>query len=133
MGLLDNNNGTSYRNQQSPRVQRIIMEKSIILITGGKIISPLSAKNQKRTTISVRDTNWLIANSGIGFELAAQLLSDSSKHVLLGSRSLEKGEAAIKELQSRNPAGVVELIQVDVSDQDSIAAAAKHIENTHGR
>lgn len=109
------------------------MEKSIILITGGKIMSPLSGKNQKRATNLVRDTNWLIANSGIGFELAAQLLSDSSKHVLLGSRSLEKGEAAVKELQSRHPAGVVELIQVDVSDQDSIAAAAKHIENTHGR
>ncbi|MCJ1240466.1 hypothetical protein MMC14_008469 [Varicellaria rhodocarpa] len=73
------------------------------------------------------------ANGGIGFELASQLLSDSSKHILLGSRSAEKGEAAVKELQSRNHPGTVELLQVDVASDESITAAAKLVESKHGR
>lgn len=72
-------------------------------------------------------------NGGIGFELASQLLADSSKHVLLGSRSAEKGEAAVKDLQSRNQPGTVELLQVDVANEESIIAAAKEVESKHGR
>ncbi|KAJ4292721.1 hypothetical protein N0V90_009384 [Kalmusia sp. IMI 367209] len=73
------------------------------------------------------------ANGGIGFELAAQLLSDASKHILVGSRSIEKGEAAVKDLQSRNLPGIVDLVQIDVSDEDSILAAANQVEATYGR
>jgi NAD(P)-dependent dehydrogenase (short-subunit alcohol dehydrogenase family) len=72
-------------------------------------------------------------NGGIGFELASQLITDSSKHVLLGSRSVEKGEAAVKELQSRNQPGTVELLQVDVNSDESIGAAAKSVKSKHGR
>ena len=72
-------------------------------------------------------------NGGIGFELASQLITDSSKHVLLGSRSVEKGEAAVKELQSRNQPGTVELLHVDVTSDESITAAAKSVESKHGR
>ena len=72
-------------------------------------------------------------NGGIGFELVSQLLSDSSRHVLLGSRSVEKGEAAIKELQSRKQPGTVELLQLDVASGESITAAAKSVESKHGR
>lgn len=75
----------------------------------------------------------LPANGGIGFELAAQLLADSSKHVILCSRSKEKGEAAIKDLESRNLPGSVELLQLDVSYWKSIEAAAKTVEDKHGR
>lgn len=77
--------------------------------------------------------NLLAANGGIGFELARQLLADPKKHVLLGSRSIEKGENALKELQSQQPKGAVEVIQVDVASEDSVAAAAKEVENRHGR
>jgi NAD(P)-dependent dehydrogenase (short-subunit alcohol dehydrogenase family) len=72
-------------------------------------------------------------NGGIGFELASQLIADSSKHVLLGSRSVEKGEAAVKELQARNQPGTVELLQVDVNSDESIIAAVKSVESKHGR
>lgn len=74
-----------------------------------------------------------IANAGIGFELASQLLSDPSKHVLLGSRSVEKGEAAVKHLRSRAQPGTVELLELDVSSDKSIEAAAKAVESKHGR
>lgn len=73
------------------------------------------------------------ANSGIGFALAAELLSDASKHVLVGSRSIEKGSIAVEDLRSRKLPGGVELLQIDVSDETSIVAAAKIVESTHGR
>lgn len=73
------------------------------------------------------------ANSGIGLEVATQLLAGASNHVLLGARSSEKGKAAVKDLQSLNLPGVVELLQIDVADEDSVAAAAKVVESTHGR
>ena len=73
------------------------------------------------------------ANGGIGFELAAQLLADSTKHVLPGSRSIEKGEAAVTDLQSRNLPGTVELLQLDVASEESISAAAKSVESKYGR
>ena len=72
-------------------------------------------------------------NGGIGFELAAQLLQDSSKHVLLGSRSAVKGEAAVKDLQSRKQPGTVELLLVDVAMAETITAAAESVESKHGR
>ncbi|KAL8672152.1 MAG: hypothetical protein Q9168_003375 [Polycauliona sp. 1 TL-2023] len=73
------------------------------------------------------------ANSGIGFETARQLLTDPNYHVLLGSRSIEKGQDAIKELQSQQTKGTVELIQIDVTSEDSVAAAAKDVEKNHGK
>ena len=81
------------------------------------------------------DTNWPMskANGGIGFELASQLLTDSSKHVLFGSRSVEKGKAALKDLQSRKLPGSVELLQLDVDSVESFTAAAKSVESKHSR
>ncbi|KAF7196898.1 Short-chain dehydrogenase/reductase tropE [Pseudocercospora fuligena] len=72
------------------------------------------------------------ANGGIGFETVRQLAAQS-KHVLLGSRSLEKGEQALKTLQAENHPGTIELLQIDVSRKDSIVAAAKHVTDSHGR
>jgi len=65
--------------------------------------------------------------------LARQLLAEASNHILLGSRSIEKGERAVKELQTQNLSGTVELVQVDVSSEDSVAAAAKAVESKHGK
>lgn len=65
--------------------------------------------------------------------MATQLLADASNHVLLGARSSDKGIAAVKDLQSRNLPGAVEFVQIDVTDEDSVAAAAKAVESAHGR
>jgi len=56
-----------------------------------------------------------------------------SYHVLIGSRSPEKGNAALKELQSRNLAGSVEMIQLDVTDDDTIERAAATVQRNHGK
>ncbi|KAL1301908.1 hypothetical protein AAFC00_006086 [Neodothiora populina] len=73
------------------------------------------------------------ANGGIGLELVSQLLSDASKLVLLGCRSVSKGEVAIKDLESKRQPGTVELLEVDVSSEDSIEDAAKAVETKYGR
>lgn len=73
------------------------------------------------------------ANAGIGFELASQLLADKMKHVIMGSRSIEKGEKALKDLRSRNLPGSIEMVQLDIDRRESIEAAAKKVEGTHGR
>ncbi|KAI1755987.1 NAD(P)-binding protein [Xylaria castorea] len=83
--------------------------------------------NQKRLALITG------ANSGIGFEVANQLLADGSFHVLLGARSKEKGQTALTELRSRNLPGTVELLQLDVADESSVATAAKLVEEKHGR
>jgi NAD(P)-dependent dehydrogenase (short-subunit alcohol dehydrogenase family) len=60
-------------------------------------------------------------------------MAKGAHHVLVGARSIEKGEAAIKELQSKNYPGTCELVQIDQTDDASIAAAVSHVEATHGR
>lgn len=64
------------------------------------------------------------ANKGIGYEIARQLLERDVK-VLLGARDEGRGKAASAEL--RTP-----FIQLDVTDAESIAAAAKRIGEDHG-
>lgn len=73
------------------------------------------------------------ANGGIGFELAAQLMTKGSYHVLMGSRSRERGDAAVKELQSRNLPGSVEMIHMDVTNDDTIERAATTVQRDHGK
>ncbi|KAI4653737.1 hypothetical protein J4E93_001504 [Alternaria ventricosa] len=73
------------------------------------------------------------ANGGIGFSLATQLLENAKYLILLGSRSAEKGEAAVKQLQGKGLPGKVELLQIDVSDETSILKAKDVVEGKYGR
>ena len=73
------------------------------------------------------------ANVGLGYAIAEHMLADSTVHVLLGARSAEKGQAAVKELQSQDLPGAVELLQIDVSKEDSIAQAAKTVKEKFGK
>jgi NAD(P)-dependent dehydrogenase (short-subunit alcohol dehydrogenase family) len=56
-----------------------------------------------------------------------------SYHILIGARSIDKGKAAVDELQTKGHKGTCSLIQIDQTDDASIAAAAKTVEETHGR
>lgn len=51
--------------------------------------------------------------------------------VLMGARDRERGERAVAELRSQQLG--VEFIQVDVTSDDSVDAAAREIERRHGR
>jgi NAD(P)-dependent dehydrogenase (short-subunit alcohol dehydrogenase family) len=67
------------------------------------------------------------ANKGIGLQIARDLAGHGLT-VLVGSRSLQNGEAAAKSID-----GVAHPIQLDVTDQDSIAAAADRIDDEFDR
>jgi len=67
------------------------------------------------------------ANQGIGLQIARELAARGFT-VLLGSRAAERGEAAAGEIGADARA-----LQLDVTDQASIAAAAERIRREHGR
>jgi NAD(P)-dependent dehydrogenase (short-subunit alcohol dehydrogenase family) len=67
------------------------------------------------------------ANQGIGLQIAKDLVAHGFT-VLVGSRSLERGQAAAKEIGPDARA-----LQLDVTDQASIAAAAERISKELGR
>ncbi|KAK6206392.1 short-chain dehydrogenase [Colletotrichum tabaci] len=75
------------------------------------------------------------ANTGIGYETVKALLqSERPYHIILGSRSADKGEAAITQLKTEFPSTIssLELIQVDVADDDSILKAFQTVKDKHG-
>jgi NAD(P)-dependent dehydrogenase (short-subunit alcohol dehydrogenase family) len=67
------------------------------------------------------------ANKGIGLQIAKDLVAHGFT-VLVGSRNLKDGETAAKSVGADALA-----IQLDVTNQASIAAAAEHIRNELGR
>ena len=67
------------------------------------------------------------ANKGIGRQIAADLAGQGFT-VLIGSRNLTRGETAAAEIGSNAQA-----VQLDVTDQNSIDAAAAHIRQAFGR
>ncbi|KAL1994002.1 hypothetical protein VTN49DRAFT_2671 [Thermomyces lanuginosus] len=68
------------------------------------------------------------ANQGIGFEVARQLLSAGTHHVLLGARSPEKAEAAVQQLHSIvGPDLDLTPFVIDVTNDSSINAAAQFV------
>lgn len=69
------------------------------------------------------------ANKGLGKEVARQL-GGLGMRVYLGSRDVERGQAAADEL-TREGANVM-AIALDVTDEASIVAAARHIEDREG-
>ncbi len=79
------------------------------------------------TTATKETTIALVtgANKGIGFETVRRLAGQGWT-VLLGSRDPALGAAAAAEL-------AVETVTIDVTDDDSVAAAAKDVEERFGR
>jgi NAD(P)-dependent dehydrogenase (short-subunit alcohol dehydrogenase family) len=67
------------------------------------------------------------ANQGIGKQIAKDLVAEGFI-VLVGSRNLERGEAAAKEIGADAQA-----LQLDVTDQASIASAADRVRKDFGR
>ena len=67
------------------------------------------------------------ANQGIGLQIAKELVAHGFI-VLVGSRNLERGEAAAETID-----GDARALQIDVTDKVSIAAAAERIRKEFGR
>ena len=73
------------------------------------------------------------ANKGIGKAICARLLTEyQDTHVLLGSRSLERGQEAMQDLVEQcgtQAKSRLQLIQVDTSSDESVRKAAESIAN----
>jgi len=67
------------------------------------------------------------ANSGLGFEAAAQLAEAGYGRVILACRTLEKAEAAKEELAARVGFDPFETLEVDVSSIESARAASDEL------
>jgi NAD(P)-dependent dehydrogenase (short-subunit alcohol dehydrogenase family) len=67
------------------------------------------------------------ANQGVGLQVAKELVAKGLT-VLVGSRNFERGDAAAKEI---GPGAIA--LQIDVTDQASITAAAERIHDEFGR
>lgn len=76
------------------------------------------------------------ANNGIGYEtVKAFLQSPSQYHVFLGSRSLEKGRAALEKVvaETSGTSNTVELLQIDIESDESIEKAFQVVQQSQGR
>ena len=67
------------------------------------------------------------ANQGVGLQVVKELVA-KGLNVFLGSRNFELGQAAAKEI---GPGAIA--LQIDVTDQASISAAAERIDEDSGR
>ncbi|MBW8685224.1 SDR family oxidoreductase [Chitinophaga rhizophila] len=65
------------------------------------------------------------ANKGIGYEVA-KILAQKGFFVYLGSRSLDKGTAAVERLKAEGHNNIA-AVQLDVTDQQSVDASRKTI------
>jgi NAD(P)-dependent dehydrogenase (short-subunit alcohol dehydrogenase family) len=72
------------------------------------------------------------ANSGIGKAAAVQL-AETGVYVVMACRSLERGAIALDEVISRSGSESVELLQVDMSSQESIQEFVKAFLHRHER
>jgi NAD(P)-dependent dehydrogenase (short-subunit alcohol dehydrogenase family) len=70
------------------------------------------------------------ANKGIGLEVARELAAKGMR-VLLGSRDAKRGQAAVEALQAEG-LKEIELIEIDVTSQESIDKAAADIGARYG-
>jgi NAD(P)-dependent dehydrogenase (short-subunit alcohol dehydrogenase family) len=70
-------------------------------------------------------------NKGIGLELCRNL-AGAGCTVLLGARNKDRGLEAVRQLEQAG-LGDIHFVEIDVTSQDSVAAAAKQIESQHGR
>jgi len=71
------------------------------------------------------------ANKGIGLQVCKKIVQTvPDAHVLLGSRSSARGAKAVEDVIASEPtaAGRVEMVELDVADEASVAAAAAAIQ-----
>ncbi|KAL9941859.1 hypothetical protein ACHAO3_006617 [Verticillium nonalfalfae] len=68
------------------------------------------------------------ANSGIGYDTSYILANASAdNHVIMTARSETKGRKALLEIEARIPAGTLSFLELDITSDDSIKAAAEQL------
>ena len=80
-----------------------------------------------RTTVLVTG-----GNNGIGLAACQLFAAQPNYHCIMASRSLIKGQKAVASIQSSNPSSAISLVQLDITSDASIAAAAEEVKAMHG-
>ncbi|KAL8938863.1 MAG: hypothetical protein Q9216_003666 [Gyalolechia sp. 2 TL-2023] len=82
-----------------------------------------------------KQSQMVVLITGVGFECAKSLLlSPSSYHVIVGSRSVSNGEAALSSLLTiPNLTGTASTVALDVTSETSVSSAVSRITSTYGR
>jgi NAD(P)-dependent dehydrogenase (short-subunit alcohol dehydrogenase family) len=85
---------------------------------------------QKWTTHSIDSLEGKVmvvtgGNSGLGYE-SAKVFAEKGATVVIGSRSMEKANAAMRAIEKEVPHAVVHTIQLDLMDLKSVATFVKH-------
>lgn len=74
------------------------------------------------------------ANQGLGLgviEVAG--IRNPNNTFILGSRDLEKGNLAVKQLHEAGVTAKVEVIQLEVTNNEHITAAVRYVQETYGK
>jgi NAD(P)-dependent dehydrogenase (short-subunit alcohol dehydrogenase family) len=72
------------------------------------------------------------ANGGLGLQ-TAKVFAAKGAHVVMAVRNQEKAAKAVKEIRAETPSASLELVELDLSSQDSVKQAAKQILAHHDR
>lgn len=101
-----------------------MLQTHILLNETQKHHSQTTVKSETPTTKMAAAKVALVTggNSGIGYEIVKALLQSTKPyHVLLGSRSLEKGQGAVESVRKEcpNSSSTVELLEVDLVSDSS--------------
>ncbi len=72
------------------------------------------------------------ANSGLGLETTKALFRKGAL-VIMGSRSISKAQASVKELVKKPKSGIIDFIELDLADLTNVNEVAKQIEASYGR
>ena len=74
------------------------------------------------------------ANQGLGFETVKKLAAEQANyHILLGSRNSIRGKESADKITDLAKGTSVEPIELDIESDDSLAKAAKYVEEKYGR
>ncbi|KAK6063246.1 hypothetical protein SCUP515_12569 [Seiridium cupressi] len=74
------------------------------------------------------------ANSGVGYATSKRLVGTSECfHIIMTGRSLERCESAKADLESEGIKGSLSVMQLDVTDKESILKAAASVERQFGK
>ena len=112
-------------------------DKLIVLITGVNLPHPPPFPSRFPNHPPPNPNPPVQANQGIGYHAATQLAATGTYHVLLGSRSLAKGQEAVHSITTNAQRPVqsadIEALQIDVTDDGSIDQAVESVKARFGR
>ncbi|KIA75777.1 short-chain dehydrogenase [Aspergillus ustus] len=94
----------------------------------GFLSRQLTRPKQLLTSVSLTDQVALItgANAGLGLAAARQLLQLGLSHLVMGVRSVTKGEAAAAKLREQFPLSTITVWTLNLEDYESVCALADH-------